>query len=96
VSLLVVPFIQRRYPDNHSTQESGIRTMKEKLYTKKQVAEYLQVSIRTVDRLIGEMDLPVYHIRRQVRIPQTSVDMILAESMSSDERDKIVNDILEV
>ena len=70
--------------------------MKEKLYTKKQVAEYLQVSIRTVDRLIGEMDLPVYHIRRQVRIPQTSVDMILAESMSSDERDKIVNDILEV
>ena len=96
MSLLVVPFIQRRYPDNHSTQESGIRTMKEKLYTKKQVAEYLQVSIRTVDRLIGEMDLPVYHIRRQVRIPQTSVDMILAESMSSDERDKIVNDILEV
>jgi excisionase family DNA binding protein len=70
--------------------------MKEKLFTKQQVADHLQVSTRTVDRLIGDMDLPVYHIRRQVRIPQSSVDMILEESMPSGERDKIVNDILEV
>ena len=70
--------------------------MKEKLFTKQQVADYLEVSVRTVDRLIGDMDLPVYHIRRQVRIPQSSVDMILEESMSSEEHDKIVNDILEV
>jgi len=70
--------------------------MKDKLFTKQQVAEHLQVSTRTVDRLIGDMDLPVYHIRRQVRIPQSSVDMILEESMSSDERAKIVNKILEV
>jgi excisionase family DNA binding protein len=68
----------------------------EKLFTKQQVADYLEVSVRTVDRLIGDMDLPVYHIRRQVRIPQSSVDMILEESMPSGERDKIVNDILEV
>ena len=70
--------------------------MKEKLFTKQQVADYLEVSVRTVDRLIGDMDLPVYHIRRQVRIPQSSIDMILEESMPSGERDKIVNDILEV
>ena len=70
--------------------------MKEKLFTKQQVADYLEVSVRTVDRLIGDMDLPVYHIRHQVRIPQSSVDMILEESMPSGERDKIVNDILEV
>ncbi len=70
--------------------------MKEKLFTKQQVADYLEVSVRTVDRLIGDMDLPVYHIRRQVRTPQSSVDMILEESMPSGERDKIVNDILEV
>ena len=70
--------------------------MKEKLFTKQQVADYLEVSVRTVDRLIGDMDLPVYHIRRQVRIPESSVKMILNESMSSDERDKIINDILEV
>jgi len=75
--------------------KSGIRIM-EKLFTKQQVADHLQVSTRTVDRLIGDMDLPVYHIRRQVRIPQSSVDMILEESMPSGERDKIVNDILEV
>ena len=68
----------------------------EKLFTKKEVADYLQVSIRTVDRLICDMDLPVYHLRRQVRISESSVEMILNESMSSDERDKIVNDILEV
>ena len=70
--------------------------MKEKLFTKQQVADYLEVSVRTVDRLIGDMDLPVYHIRRQVRIPQSSVDMILEESLSSEKHDKIVNDILEV
>ena len=68
----------------------------EKLFTKKEVADYLQVSIRTVDRLICDMDLPVYHLRRQVRISESSVKMILNESMSSDERDKIINDILEV
>ena len=70
--------------------------MKEKLFTKQQVADYLEVSVRTVDRLIGDMDLPVYHIRRQVRIPQSSVDMILEESMPREGRDKIVNDLLEV
>ena len=68
----------------------------EKLFTKQQVADYLEVSVRTVDRLIGDMDLPVYHIRRQVRIPQSSVDMILEKSLSSEKLVKIVNDILEV
>ena len=70
--------------------------MKEKLFTKQQVADYLEVSVRTVDRLRVDMDLPVYHIGHQVRIPQSSVDMILNESMSGDERDKIINGILEV
>ena len=70
--------------------------MKEKLFTKQQVADYLEVSVRTVDRLFDDIKFPVYHIRHQVRIPQSSVDMILEESMPSGERDKIVNDILEV
>ena len=78
-----------------NNRKSGIRNM-EKLFTKQQVADHLQVSTRTVDRLIGDMDLPVYHIRRQIRIPQSSVKMILNESMSGDERDKIINGILEV
>ena len=70
--------------------------MKEKLFTKQQVADHLQVSVRTVDRLRVDMDLPVYHIGHQVRIPQSSVDMILEESMPREGRDKIVNNILEV
>ena len=70
--------------------------MKEKLFTKQQVADYLEVSVRTVDRLRVDMDLPVYHIGNRVRIPQSSVDMILEKSMSSEKLVKIVNDILEV
>jgi excisionase family DNA binding protein len=70
--------------------------MKEKLFTKQQVADYLEVSVRTVDRLRVDMDLPVYHIGNRVRIPQSSVDMILEESMPREGRDKIVNNILEV
>ena len=70
--------------------------MKEKLFTKQQVADYLEVSVRTVDRLRVDMDLPVYHIGHQVRIPQSSVDMILEKSLSSEKLVKIVNDILEV
>jgi len=68
----------------------------EKLFTKQQVADHLQVSVRTVDRLRVDMDLPVYHIGNRVRIPQSSVDMILEKSLSSEKLVKIVNDILEV
>ena len=68
----------------------------EKLFTKQQVADHLQVSVRTVDRLRVDMDLPVYHIGNRVRIPQSSVDMILEESMPREGCDKIINDILEV
>jgi len=68
----------------------------EKLFTKQQVADHLQVSTRTVDRLRVDMDLPVYHIGNRVRIPQSSVDMILEESMPREGCDKIINDILEV
>ena len=70
--------------------------MKEKLFTKQQVADYLEVSVRTVDRLFDDIKFPVYHIRHQVRIPQSSIDMILEESMPREGRDKIVNDLLEV
>ena len=37
----------------------------EKLYTKKEVASYLRVSVRTIDRLIAKMDIPIYSIGRQ-------------------------------
>ena len=47
----------------------------EKLFTKRQAAEYFQVSQRTVDRLIDELNIPVYKIGRQVRIPESSIDL---------------------
>ena len=68
----------------------------EKLFTKKEVARYLKVSERTVDRLRSEMEISVYRIRGQVRIPASSINKMLKGSMSGDERDKIINDILEV
>jgi len=47
--------------------------MKEKLFTKQQVADYLEVSIRTIDRLIHRLKIPVFHIGRLVRIPESSI-----------------------
>jgi len=49
--------------------------MKENLFTKQQVSDHLQVSTRTVDRLIHRLNIPVFHIGRQVRIPESSIDL---------------------
>ena len=68
----------------------------EKLYTKKEVAEYLKVSVRTVTRMIKDMDIPVYYVGRQVRIPASSLNKMLNGPMSSEEQDRIINDLLEV
>ena len=73
-----------------------INKIMEHLFTKKEAARYLKVSERTVDRLRSEMEIPVYRIRGQVRIPASSINKILKGPMSGDERDKIINDILEV
>jgi len=68
----------------------------EKLFTKKETADYQKVSERTVSRNIAKGDIPVFYVGRQVRIPETSVKMILRGPMSKEENDKIVNDILEI
>jgi len=47
----------------------------EKFFTKRQAAEYFQVSQRTIDRLINRLNIPVYKIGRQVRIPESSIDL---------------------
>jgi len=49
--------------------------MKEKLFTKRQAAEYFQVSQQTIDRLIIRLDIPVFKVGRQVRIPESSIDL---------------------
>jgi len=49
--------------------------MKDKLFTKQQVADHLQVSTRTVDRLIKKMKIPIFKVGSHVRIPESSIDL---------------------
>ena len=71
----------------------GIRTLV-KLFTKIQAAELLQVSTRTIDRLILRLNLPSYKVGRQVRIPEASLRLILKrDAMSPEEFQKTINDL---
>jgi excisionase family DNA binding protein len=66
----------------------------EKLYTKKEVASYLRVSVRTIDRLIAKMDIPIYFIGRQIRIPESSQQLLLKKnSMTQKDRQDLINKI---
>jgi excisionase family DNA binding protein len=71
--------------------------MMEKLFTKRQAAEYFQVSKRTIDRLINRLDIPVFKIGRQVRIPESSIELMMQKvHMTVEERNHLINDMLEV
>lgn len=66
----------------------------DKLFTKKQVAEMLQVSIRTVDRHIIKHNLPVLKIGRLVRIPESSLKLMITQDGSSNEElQKTINNL---
>ena len=65
----------------------------EKLFNKKEVAEYLMISVRTVDRLTNNLEIPVFKVGRQIRIPESAVIMMLKRNkMPANERVKIIND----
>jgi len=67
----------------------------EKLYTKNEIAQYLRVSVRTVDRLVQESQLQVYRIGRQIRIPESTVQQILEGfAMSIEELDETVTGLM--
>jgi excisionase family DNA binding protein len=69
----------------------------EKFFTKRQAAEYFQVSQRTIDRLINRLNIPVYKIGRQVRIPESSLKLMMQKvHMTVEERNHLINDMLEV
>jgi excisionase family DNA binding protein len=51
----------------------------ETLFTKKEVAAYLKVSERTVDREIDRLGLKVYNVGRSVRIPESSLKLMLGD-----------------
>jgi len=66
----------------------------EALFTKKQIAELLQISIRTVDRRIKSLNLPVFKIGRLVRIPKSSLKLMITHEGNSDEElQKIIKDL---
>lgn len=60
----------------------------ERLFTRQEIAEYLRVSVRTVDRLLISQDIPIIQIRnRLIRIPESSVNLILqTKTLSGGER----------
>lgn len=66
----------------------------ETLFTKKEVAAYLKVSERTVDRLIQEMSLLVYKVGHQIRIPEsTLMQLMVREGLTSGEQNRLVHDL---
>jgi excisionase family DNA binding protein len=66
----------------------------EALFTKKEAAAYLKVSERTVDRLIQEMNLLVYKVGHQIRIPESALrKMMVREGMTTKERNRLVHDL---
>ena len=66
----------------------------EPLYTKKEAAEYLKVSKRTVDRLIVQLKIPVFTVGRQVRIPESTIKLMLKRnSMTDKERQDVINEL---
>ena len=52
----------------------------EALFTKKQISEMLQISIRTVDRRIKSLNLPIVQVGRLVRIPESSFQLMINKS----------------
>ena len=77
----------------NSHEIPGIRDM-EQLFTKKEASEYLKVSTRTIDRRINDLDIPVYWIGRQVRIPESSLHLMLQKGMANVDSQKIVKKML--
>ncbi len=64
------------------------------LYTKQEVAKYLKVSTRTIERLIIKLDIPIYNIGRQVRIPESSQQLLMrSNSFTTVERQNIINNL---
>jgi len=65
----------------------------EKLYTKNEIAQYLRVSVRTVDRILQNpgSDYKIYRIGRQIRIPESVVrEMLAGYAMSIEELDDTI------
>ena len=68
----------------------------EQLFTKKEAAKYLKVSVRTVTRMVSDLEVPIYKVGHQVRIPASSINKLLKGPSSEENLNKIINNLYEV
>ncbi len=68
----------------------------EQLFTKKEAARYLKVSVRTVTRMVSDLEVPIYKVGHQVRIPASSINKLLKGPSSEENLNKIINNLYEV
>ncbi len=59
----------------------------EKIYTVKEVADFLRVSPRTVRKMIAERQLSAFLIRDEWRIRQSALDAVMQERKARDKND---------
>ena len=73
-----------------------INKIMEHLFTKKEAARYLKVSVRTVTRMVSDLEVPTYKVGHQVRIPASSINKLLKGPSSEENLNKIINNLYEV
>ena len=73
-----------------------INKIMEHLFTKKEAARYLKVSVRTVTRMVSDLEVPIYKVGHQVRIPASSINKLLKGPSSEENLNKIINNLYEV
>ena len=56
----------------------------EQMYSLQDVAKLLQVSLRTVRRLLHQNNVPVFRVGRQIRIKPNDIEYFLTELESDD------------
>ena len=66
----------------------------EQLFTKKEAARYLKVSVRTVTRMVSDLEVPIYKVGHQVRIPASSINKLLKGPSSEENLNKIIYNLL--
>jgi len=61
-------------------------------HTRKDVAEFYIISVKTVDRLIRKLDIPIIRIGGQISIPETSLEFFIDNnSKTQNERQEFIN-----
>ena len=61
-------------------------------HTRKDVAEFYIISVKTVDRLIRKLDIPIIRVGGQIRIPESSLELFIDNnSQTQNERQEFIN-----